>query len=210
MFWQDNPLPRASLKTGHYETITGADSLALALLEVHAATHGLTNRIPVQHHRPMKSMLAKSFSTAASDRSRSSAHELSGSAAPNVRRLGDCISGTAAGVQGCCRPRLRFRHRRSCPSSIATRMQCWSTAVTLYGPAESGLFLSALDRAALAPLTNRPPAPAGIREGDRVGPQGRPAHRRQSATRRKSLAAALHAQRAFRASPSTVTLPTRN
>src|SRR5262245_18724643 len=23
-FWQDNPLPRASLKTGHYETITGA------------------------------------------------------------------------------------------------------------------------------------------------------------------------------------------
>lgn len=46
MFWQDNPLPRASMKTGHYETITGADSLALALLEVHAATHGLTNRIP--------------------------------------------------------------------------------------------------------------------------------------------------------------------
>lgn len=45
-FWQDNPLPRASLKTGHYETITGADSLALALLEVHTATHGLTNRIP--------------------------------------------------------------------------------------------------------------------------------------------------------------------
>ena len=34
------------MKTGHYETITGADSLALALLEVHAATHGLTNRIP--------------------------------------------------------------------------------------------------------------------------------------------------------------------
>jgi uncharacterized protein YyaL (SSP411 family) len=45
-FWQDKPLPRASLKTGHYETITGADSLALALLEVHAVTHGLTNRIP--------------------------------------------------------------------------------------------------------------------------------------------------------------------
>ena len=45
-FWQDKPLPRASLKTGHYETITGADSLALALLDVHAATHGLTNRIP--------------------------------------------------------------------------------------------------------------------------------------------------------------------
>lgn len=46
LFWQDKPLPRASLKTGHYETITGADSLALALLDVHAATHGLTNRIP--------------------------------------------------------------------------------------------------------------------------------------------------------------------
>lgn len=45
-FWQDRPLPRASFKTGHYETITGADSLALALLEVHAATHGLSNRIP--------------------------------------------------------------------------------------------------------------------------------------------------------------------
>jgi hypothetical protein len=45
-FWQDKPLPRASLKTGHYETITGADSLGLALLDVYAATHGLTNRIP--------------------------------------------------------------------------------------------------------------------------------------------------------------------
>jgi len=46
IFWQDNPLPRASRQTGHYEAITGGDSLALALLEVHAATHGLTNRIP--------------------------------------------------------------------------------------------------------------------------------------------------------------------
>jgi hypothetical protein len=45
-FWQDNPLPRASFKTGHYETITGCDSLALALLEVHAATNGLTVQIP--------------------------------------------------------------------------------------------------------------------------------------------------------------------
>ena len=34
IFWQDNPLPRASMKTGHYEAITGGDSLALALLEV--------------------------------------------------------------------------------------------------------------------------------------------------------------------------------
>jgi hypothetical protein len=47
IFWQDNPLPRASKQTGHYETITGADSLALALLEVHAVTHGLTNHIPL-------------------------------------------------------------------------------------------------------------------------------------------------------------------
>lgn len=46
VFWQDNPLPRASLQTGHYEAITGGDSLALALLDVHAATHGLTNRLP--------------------------------------------------------------------------------------------------------------------------------------------------------------------
>lgn len=46
IFWQDNPLPRASKQTGHYEALTGADSLALALLQVHAATHGLTNRIP--------------------------------------------------------------------------------------------------------------------------------------------------------------------
>jgi hypothetical protein len=46
IFWQDNPLPRASMHTGHYETITGADTLALGLLEVHAVTHGLTNRIP--------------------------------------------------------------------------------------------------------------------------------------------------------------------
>jgi hypothetical protein len=46
VFWQDNPLPRASKHTGHYETITGADSLALALLQVHAAAHGVTNVIP--------------------------------------------------------------------------------------------------------------------------------------------------------------------
>ena len=46
LFWQDSPLPRASLRMGHYETITGCDSLALALLEFHAAANGLTNRIP--------------------------------------------------------------------------------------------------------------------------------------------------------------------
>src|SRR5262245_14985371 len=38
-----------------------------------------------------------------------------------------------------------------------------------YGPQATGLFLSALDRATLAPLTNRPAAPAGVRESDRVG-----------------------------------------
>jgi len=42
-FWQDNPLPRASLKSGHYEAMTGGDSLALSLLEVHA----LTNKLPI-------------------------------------------------------------------------------------------------------------------------------------------------------------------
>jgi hypothetical protein len=46
MFWQDDPLPRASFKTGHYETITGADSLALSLLELHAITHNLKITIP--------------------------------------------------------------------------------------------------------------------------------------------------------------------
>ena len=38
-----------------------------------------------------------------------------------------------------------------------------------YGPQKTGLFLSALDRATLGPLTNRPVAPSGVREGDRVG-----------------------------------------
>jgi len=31
----DAPLPRASLKSDHYETITGADTLALAFVELH-------------------------------------------------------------------------------------------------------------------------------------------------------------------------------
>jgi len=34
-FWGTNALPRASVKTAHYQTITGADTLALALLELH-------------------------------------------------------------------------------------------------------------------------------------------------------------------------------
>src|SRR5947207_12789076 len=38
----------------------------------------------------------------------------------------------------------------------------------VYGPQPTGLFLSALDRKDLAPLTNRPAAPTGIRESDRV------------------------------------------
>lgn len=45
-FFQDSPLPRASFKTDHYETITGADSLAVSLLEVHAAEHDLKVVIP--------------------------------------------------------------------------------------------------------------------------------------------------------------------
>jgi hypothetical protein len=46
LFWQDNPLPRASLKTGHYEAVTGPDSLALALLEVHVVTNQLPITLP--------------------------------------------------------------------------------------------------------------------------------------------------------------------
>jgi hypothetical protein len=43
-----------------------------------------------------------------------------------------------------------------------------------YGPQKSGLFLSALDRVTLAPLTNRPAAPFGVPSGDRVGTEGGP------------------------------------
>ncbi|MGI8604727.1 MAG: hypothetical protein ACR2OZ_17290 [Verrucomicrobiales bacterium] len=35
IFWGINALPKASLKSDHYETITGADTLALALVELH-------------------------------------------------------------------------------------------------------------------------------------------------------------------------------
>jgi len=42
LFFQDRPLPRASMKTGHYETITGADTLALALVEVHLSSLHIT------------------------------------------------------------------------------------------------------------------------------------------------------------------------
>jgi hypothetical protein len=37
---------------------------------------------------------------------------------------------------------------------------------------QTSKFLSALDRAALAPLTNRPAAPQGVRESDRLGQKG--------------------------------------
>lgn len=46
MYWQDSPLPRAGLKLGHYETISGADTLALALLEVHAVVHNMAIAVP--------------------------------------------------------------------------------------------------------------------------------------------------------------------
>jgi hypothetical protein len=46
LYWEDRPLPRASLKTGHYESITGGDSLALALLETYAAVGRLGVEIP--------------------------------------------------------------------------------------------------------------------------------------------------------------------
>lgn len=46
VFWQDKALPRASTKTEHYETITGADTLALALLDLHALTRHLAVRVP--------------------------------------------------------------------------------------------------------------------------------------------------------------------
>jgi hypothetical protein len=46
-FWEDKPLPRASLQTGHYETITGADTLALALFDLHLTTLHITGvRVP--------------------------------------------------------------------------------------------------------------------------------------------------------------------
>jgi len=41
-FFDDGPLPRASLKTDHYESTTGADTLALALAELHLSTRTIT------------------------------------------------------------------------------------------------------------------------------------------------------------------------
>ena len=45
-YWQDKPLPRAGLKVDHYETISGADTLALALLDVYAAINNVKTHIP--------------------------------------------------------------------------------------------------------------------------------------------------------------------
>jgi hypothetical protein len=41
-FFGQNALPRASLKSNHYETLTGADTLALALLELHLEVLDIT------------------------------------------------------------------------------------------------------------------------------------------------------------------------
>ncbi|MFV1965739.1 MAG: hypothetical protein ACC628_09980 [Pirellulaceae bacterium] len=43
-----------------------------------------------------------------------------------------------------------------------------------YGPRKTGMLLSALDRKTLKPLDTRPPAPAGVSEGSRPGPAGKP------------------------------------
>jgi hypothetical protein len=45
-YWQDKPLPRAGLKVDHYETISGADTLALALLDIYAAINNVKTPIP--------------------------------------------------------------------------------------------------------------------------------------------------------------------
>ncbi len=41
-FFGDGPLPRASLKSDHYESTTGADTLALSLAELHLSTLTIT------------------------------------------------------------------------------------------------------------------------------------------------------------------------
>jgi len=47
-FFGSSALPKASLKTNHYESITGADTLVLALAELHLNTRHITAvRAPV-------------------------------------------------------------------------------------------------------------------------------------------------------------------
>lgn len=41
-FFDEGPLPRARLKSNHYESITGADTLALSLVELHLHILGIT------------------------------------------------------------------------------------------------------------------------------------------------------------------------
>jgi len=41
-FFAGSPLPRASLKSDHYESVTGADALALALAELHLSVLHIT------------------------------------------------------------------------------------------------------------------------------------------------------------------------
>ncbi len=41
-FWADSPLPRSSSKSQHYESITGSDTLALALVELHLSILHIT------------------------------------------------------------------------------------------------------------------------------------------------------------------------
>lgn len=45
-YWQKNPLPKASVKTDHYESLTGGDSLALALLETAVAETPAAAQVP--------------------------------------------------------------------------------------------------------------------------------------------------------------------
>ena len=43
IFWtDDSPLPKASSKSDHYESITGSDTLAMALVELHLGILGIT------------------------------------------------------------------------------------------------------------------------------------------------------------------------
>jgi hypothetical protein len=53
------------------------------------------------------------------------------------------------------------------PSPYLPIIYKFADAMLERGRDTNGLFHSALDRAALAPLTNRPPAPVGVREEDR-------------------------------------------
>lgn len=45
-YWQDSPLPKASVKTDHYETLTGADSLAIAILDAATADTPNATHVP--------------------------------------------------------------------------------------------------------------------------------------------------------------------